>query len=396
MSWLGERWRGLILAAAALLLAVAAGVGAQQLAQVVSPEVANGRVTFRFRAPNAKDVAVRMEGYAKPLTMTKDESGDWSVTTEPMEADYYSYSIVADGTPLTDPSNPLLVPNLIEPKSAVHVPGAASLPWEKNDVPHGVVHHHFYQSRVAGDDRDFYVYTPPNYDANGKQRFPMLYLLHGYSDDASAWVTVGHANVIFDNLIARGKAKPMIVVMPLGYGAPEILAQGWNGPRDSELWQRNLDKFREALLEEVMPMAESEYRVKKERDSHAIAGLSMGGAETLLTGLNNLDKFAYIGAFSSGEIGEDYSKDFPGLNAGAGAKLRLLWMSCGRDDLSHLTLNEKLRDWLSGEGIQVEWVESPGAHWWPVWRRNLADLLPQLFQEGKASNYWSQRVQAQR
>lgn len=371
------------------------GAGAQQAQRIVSPEVESGRVTFQFRAPNAKDVSVEMEGYAKPLEMKKEADGVWSVTTGVMAPDYYGYSIMMDGVRLVDPSNPLLVPNLLGAGSAVHVPGPASLPWEENEVPHGVVHHHFYHSNVAGDDRDFYVYMPPNYDASGKRKYPVLYLLHGYSDDASAWVAVGHANVILDNLIAQGKAKPMIVVMPLGYGAPEILAKGWNGPADKALWEENMEKFSAALLEEVMPRVEREYRVQKEGESRAIAGLSMGGAETLFVGLNHLDKFAYLGAFSSGSVGENYAERFGAVNAGAEKKPRVLWMSCGSDD-HLLPANEKLHDWLLGKGIQAEWVESPGAHWWPVWRRNLADLVPQLFQKGTPSDFWTQQVQQQR
>ena len=181
--------------------------------------------------------------------------------------------------------------------------GPASLPWEVTGVPRGAVHHHFYRSGVVGDNRDFYVYTPPGYDLKAKRPYPVLYLLHGYSDDASGWTAVGRAHVILDNLIAQGKAKPMLVVMPLGYGAPEIVSR--NGPRlrDPGLRQRNFDKFRDALLAEVIPEVEKSYRVAKDRGSRAIAGLSMGGAESLYTGLNALDRFAWVGAFSSGGLG---------------------------------------------------------------------------------------------
>src|SRR5208337_3575425 len=156
-----------------------------------------------------------------------------------------------------------------------------SLPWEINLVPHGVIHHHFYRSGIVGDDRDFYVYTPPAYNPEAKKLYPALYLLHGFSDDASAWTAVGRAHVILDNLIAQGKAKPMIVVMPLGYGAPEILSPTFHGFRDSSLVDRNMDRFRQALLTEVIPQVEKIYRVSPDRQSRAIAGLSMGGAESL-------------------------------------------------------------------------------------------------------------------
>jgi len=261
----------------------------------------------------------------------------------------------------------------------VHVPGPVSLPWEINDVPHGIIHHHFYRSGIVGDNRDFYVYTPPGYSPKAKKPYPMLYLLHGFSDDASAWTAVGHANVILDNLIAQGKAKPMIVVMPLGYGAPEILSQGFAPFHDASLRQRNFQKFRDALLNEVLPQVEAAYRVSKDRKSRAIAGLSMGGAESLLTGLNTLDRFAWIGAFSSGGVTEDFQADFPELSSNANSQLRLLWIACGTDD--HLIeINRKFRAWLDSKGIHHTDVETPGAHTWMVWRRNLATFAPLLFQ----------------
>ena len=150
--------------------------------------------------------------------MQKDEQGVWSATVGPLQPDIYGYSLVADGTNLIDPSNPLMKPNLLNTQSAVHVaaPASSSLPWDVRDVPHGEIHRHFYHSKIVGDDRDFYVYTPPGYEPRAKQTYPVLYLLHGFSDDASAWTAVGRTNIILDNLIAQGKAKPMLIVMPLG------------------------------------------------------------------------------------------------------------------------------------------------------------------------------------
>ena len=347
-------------------------------AVVVSPEVhADTTVTFRFRAPNAQEVKLAREG-TEPVLMQKDDQGVWTVKTAPLTPDYYGYSFVADGVRLIDPLNPLLKPNLLETENAVHVPGPSSLPWELNNVPHGEIHHHFYKSAVASDDRDFYVYTPAGYDASAKKTYPVLYLLHGYSDDASGWSAVGRANVILDNLIAQAKAKPMIVVMPLGYGTMEFVKLGWDAWSHTELRDRNFVKFREALLTEVMPRIENEYRVTKDRNERAIAGLSMGGSESLLTGLNNLDKFAWIGAFSSGGIPDDFQTDFPALDAKANQQLRLLWIACGTDD--HLiTLNRNLREWLKSKGVQHADIETPGAHTWMVWRRNLAEFAGLLF-----------------
>jgi enterochelin esterase-like enzyme len=363
---------------AGLFLMVVAALLPAQTAPLISPEVhADHSVTFRLRDPNAKEVSLDLEG-TKPQSLEKDGEGVWTLTTAPLEPDYYGYSFDADGVYLIDPSNPLLVPNQLHAASAVHVPGPPSLPWEVNDVPHGVVHHHFYRSAVVGDQRDFYVYTPPGYDPRARTKYPVLYLLHGFSDDASGWTSVGHANVIFDNLIAEGKTKPMIVAMPLGYGAPEILRHGFAAFHNESLRQKNFDKFTEALLTEVVPRVESAYRVKNDRNDRAIAGLSMGGAESLLTGLNHLDQFAWVGAFSSGGLTENFAQEFPGLDAKANSRLKLLWVACGTED--HLIeINRKLREWLKSKGVTHTDIETPGMHTWMVWRRNLTIFSSLLF-----------------
>ncbi len=358
---------------------VASGRAQSPVPPIISPEVHPDRsVTFRFRDPNAQQVSLQRDG-AKALPMQKDENGVWSGTTDPLEPDFYGYSFVADGVALIDPTNPLMQPNLLHSQSVVHVPGPPSTVWEIADVAHGAIDHHFYRSAIVGDERDFYVYTPPGYDPRAKRRYPVLYLLHGYSDDASGWTAVGRANVILDNLIAQGKAQPMIIVMPLGYGAPEILLPTRSASRDASLDQRNMDRFREALLTEVIPQVEKSYRVSTKRESRAIAGLSMGGGESLYTGLNTLDRFAWVGAFSSGGLNQDFDKRFPALDAKANAQLRLLWIACGTED--HLIgRNRQFREWLKSKGIEHVDIETPGAHTWMVWRRNLAEFAPLLFQ----------------
>jgi enterochelin esterase family protein len=250
-------------------------------------------------------------------------------------------------------------PNLLNTQSAVHVPGPASLPWEINNVPRGIVHRHFYRSGIVGDDRDYYVYTPPGYDPTAKKQYPVLYLLHGFSDDASGWTAVGRAHVIFDNLIAQGKAKPMLVVMPLGYGAPEIVSRTGSSMRDPSLRQRSFDLFRDALLTEMIPQVEKNYRVSKDQNSRAIAGLSMGGAESLFIGLNAPDRFAWIGAFSSGGLGADLDQTFANLDSKVNAKLRLLWIACGTEDRL-MDSNRKLSEWLKAKEVRHTMIETPG------------------------------------
>ena len=340
---------------------------------IVSPEVHDDHtVTFRLRAPNAKVVNLSLEG-AKPAAMQQDNE-IWTYTSSALEPDIYGYTFNVDGVGMMDPNNSLMKPNLISNSSAVHIAGPG-LPWEVTDVPHGEVRHHFYKSGLIGDNRDFYVYTPPGYNA-GNAKYPVLYLLHGYSDDASGWSAVGHANIILDNLIAEKKARPMIVVMPLGYGPVDAVI-----PRSVKVdnFRVNLVKFRETLLDEVIPQVEKEYRVEKRRDMRAIAGLSMGGAESLYTGLNNLDKFAYVASFSAGGMGEDYDVLFPKLDQSANKDLKLLWIACGTEDRLIAT-NRKFRDLLSAKYVRFTPIETPGMHTWMVWRRNLATLAPLLFQ----------------
>jgi enterochelin esterase family protein len=362
-----------------LLLALAVPAFAQAN---FSPDVqADGRVTFRLKAPNATKVQLSCEG-VKNAVMQKNDQGVWSYTTEPLEPDIYVYSFNVDGQHLIDPANPLLKYNLLNTDSEVHVPGAKSLPWEINDVPRGQLHTHFYKSAVAGDEREFIVYTPPGYDATAHKRYPVLYLLHGYSDDATAWSAVGRANIILDNLIARGEAKPMIIVMPLGYGTMDVVRGGWSRVRDPGLWQRNIDKFRGTLLDEVLPQVEKSYKTLTKPESRAIAGLSMGGTESLTVGLNRLDRFAWIGAFSSGGLNTNYAAQFPKLEAKDAKRLQLLWIACGRED-GLLDSNQKFVAWLESQGVPPTWTETAGQHSFRVWRRNLATFAPLLFQERK-------------
>jgi enterochelin esterase family protein len=202
---------------AAILLAGTTMLEGEPQAPVRSPELEpGGRVTFRLRAPNAREVVLNLEG-EKPQPMQRGDGSVWTLTTRALEPDFYGYKFLADGVRLLDPSNPDVIPNLLDKSSQLHVPGPASLPWEVGDVPRGAVHRHFYRSGIVGDDREFYVYTPPGYDPTAKGGYPVLYLLHGFSDDASAWTAVGRAHVILDNLIAQRTAKPMLVVMPFGY-----------------------------------------------------------------------------------------------------------------------------------------------------------------------------------
>jgi enterochelin esterase-like enzyme len=382
---------------AILTLTLTAALWAQpgRAPAVRSPEISgDGKVTFRLRAPNAKEVTVT--GIGKAIPMAKDERGVWSATTDTLQPDLYTYAFSVDGVTMIDPGNPLLKSSYgAAGQSMVRVPGAA--PWNPADGPHGDVTHHMYKSAIIGDDRDYYVYTPPNYDPRRKEAYPVLYLLHGLGDDAAGWLNVGAANVILDNLINQGKAKPMIMVNTLGYGTPDG-TRGAMGPT-------MIPTFAKALVEEVIPQVEKNYHAAKDRNHRAIAGLSMGGAESLYTGLNYLDHFAYIGSFSGafvmwprantapsqpgaagrgGRGGQslndsDFARNFPNITAKTSSQLRLVWIACGLDD-SLIGVNKQFKTWLKSKDIQFTDVEVPGyAHVWPLWRRNLAELAPLLF-----------------
>ncbi len=343
---------------------------------LVSPEVhADGSVTFRAFAPASLEVFVQLEGQ-KQVIMQKDDLGVWSLTTKPLAPDYYGYIFQDTGVPVIDPSNSLILPNILQTENMVHVPGPSSLPWEIGDAPHGTVHHHLFQSKVIGDERDFYVYTPPGYEADSNVKYPVLYLLHGFGQVTRSWLDVGFANRILDHLIDEGKARPMIVVMPDAYGGDEILAHGayWT----DAIRIHNFDQFAKSLFEEVIPQVEKDYRVEPGRDARAIAGLSMGGAESLLIGLNNRDRFSWVGSFSSGGLRENFDQEFPGLKEAANSQLHLLWVACGTDD-GLLGINRDFNKWMTDEGITHTAVETPGNHTWMVWRRNLDSFAPLLF-----------------
>jgi enterochelin esterase-like enzyme len=295
-----------------------------------------------------------------------------------LQPDYYVYSFSVDGLQTIDPGNPLIKYNLFNTENQVHVPGAG-LPWEVTDVPHGVLHRHFYHSAIVGDDRPFIVYTPPGYDPAAKQPYPVLYLLHGFSDAEDAWTSIGCANIIMDNLIAQGKVKPMLIVMPLGYGNKQIMTGGWGVVAQRNVWQDSIEKFRDSLLKEVIPQVEKAYHVSTDRTDRAITGLSMGGAQSLFISFNALDRFAWIGAFSSGGLNNDFNQAYPAVNESTNKQLRLLWIGCGQQD-GLLAINQKLVDWLKSKNLNPTWVTIPGGHSFMVWRRFLTQFAPLLFQ----------------
>jgi enterochelin esterase family protein len=377
--------RHLLLAAALL----APTLSAQSPPTYKSTEVnSDHSITFRYLDPAATNVVLRFSASVQPIPMKKDATGLWSATTSPQPPEIYGYSFNVDGRSLPDPQNPLHTwPNYIGVSTQVEVPGDTPQLWDMQDVPHGQLHTHYYNSKIIqgldANQEEYIVYTPPGYDPHSKTKYPVLYLLHGWSGIANNWTAGLQANIILDNLIAQHKAQPMLLVMPLGYGELNfIVGASVDVWKDHPRAIRNANIFADALLTEILPRIESEYNVSSKREDRAIAGLSMGGLESLTTGLTHTDKFAYIGGFSSAVLLiEDPAKFFPALATPAAAKsadLRLLWIACGVDDRL-LEPNRKLITWLKGEGLSVTAVETPGAHVGFVWRENFVQFAPLLF-----------------
>ena len=344
--------------------------------QIVSPEVhADRTVTFRLDAPQAGKVLVQGLSGVEPQALVKNANGVWEATIGPLAPELYSYKFSVDGAEMMDPHN-RLVKKWLTVENLVEVPGDPPLLHEQQRVPHGVVHHHTYYSQTAECERGVCVYTPPAYRANDTDQYPMLVLMHGYGDDESAWLEAGRAHWIADNLIAQGKVIPLVMAMP--YGHPLPLAK--SGTFD-DYAVRNVVAMEDDLMHDLLPLLENQYRLKDDRLQRAIVGLSMGGGQSLTIGLKNLDRFAWIGGFSSATPSGDVDQQFAGLLRDVSTtneQLKLLWIGCGKEDFL-LERNEQFHTWLSEKTINHHYRLTEGGHDWMVWRKYLAEVLPQLF-----------------
>ena len=359
--------RLLVLSAPVLVLS---GVAAQQPPGAIrSPEVASDRrVTFRLAAPKAADVQITCECFTGAKALQKDDKGLWSLTVGPVEPDIYEYEFSVDGVTATDPRNPAVKYNSrpSPASSLLEVPGASPMFYDVRSVPHGTVHVVWYPSKTVSSTRRMHVYTPPGYE-RGSSRLPVLYLLHGADGDDSSWSWFGKAPQILDNLIADKKMTPMVVVMPFGYAHP---------PTGAVAADRQRADFEKDLLQDIIPYVQANYRVRTDRDSRALVGLSMGGGQALNIGLRRLDTFSRVGAFS-GAVPRDAATSFKDVKIPAGS-LKLLWLGCGTED-SLLAPNREFSGFLKASGVPHTFKETSGAHTWIVWRRYLQEVAPQLF-----------------
>jgi enterochelin esterase family protein len=341
----------------------------------VSPEVHPDRtVTFRFFAPKASEVVLMgspgiLEVIKEPKPLVKDDKGVWSLTVGPIPPGFYTYGYAIDGgLRMPDPSNPNLEVRRWGDTSMFIVPGPEKAVFEERPVPHGSVHVDFYDSKNLNTSRMFYVYTPPGYETS-QQKYPVLYLLHGNGQIEASWTWTGRANVIMDNLLADGKIKPMIVVMPYGH-IPREIKPDPTGPADPMAPEKE-------LLTAVKPEVEKKYRTLTDRDHRAIGGLSMGAAQSLSIGLHNLDQFAYIAAFSGGGNRAEWEKADPAM---LNKKLKVLWIGCGTEDPGYKGV-KGMDDLLSEKKVKHVWNESGGGHSWPNWQVYLSKYAPLLFRD---------------
>jgi enterochelin esterase-like enzyme len=355
------------------------GRGANAAPALISPEIAADRhVTFRLRAPKATDVVLTGEFLKADLKLTKGADGVWSATVGPVAPETYHYHFTVDGVRTLDPGNPQLktgsTPGTI--MNIVEVRGDQPFFYDGQNVPHGDIRTHWYHSKSLGGIRRVSVYVPPGYDKNPNAKYPVLYLLHGANLDETAWIRFGKANLILDNLLAAGKSKPYIVVMPFGYGV---------SPMQRLELGKNTEAFGRDLREDLIPYIEGQFRALTDRDHRAIVGLSMGGGQALNIGLSHLELFSYVGGFSAAIRGADgFEKTFASLIANPQAtnsQLKLLWVGCGNDD-GLFPAAKDFSAFLTKHNIKHTFRETEGAHTFMVWRRYLNEVAPQLFVDG--------------
>ncbi len=382
-----------------------------------SPEVmTDGHVTFRYRAPNAKTVILVPEpGDRTP--MIKGDDGVWTVTIGPLQSDVYAYSFTVDGVGMPDPSSGAVMktgrPNAAGElgasgnwQSQFLVPGNPAEPWELTDIPHGALAHVTFYSKAMSAYRDYYVYTPPAYDAKRSRRYPVLYLHHGAGENASGWSDIGKANLIMDSLIAAGKAKEMIVVMPLGHPAQPLPAVtdpnapppanefggrgggggGGRGGSDGRggsggAGQATMTPYFTSLMTEIMPQVEKNYNAGNTKATRAIAGLSMGGGQTEQFSLLHPELFNYVGMFSPAVGGGRGGTTLPAALTPAWAKqFKLFWVACGSEDTLVGPAVVAFKAALKQNNVPFTDIVTPGTHSYTVWKRNLVAFAPLLFQ----------------
>jgi enterochelin esterase-like enzyme len=329
----------------------------------------DNRVMFRIEAPQAQKVQIEL---GKVYDMKKDSQGVWTVTTDPVSGGFHYYSLLIDGVAVADPASETFY-GMSRMASGIELPFAGRDYYALNDVPHGDIRMKRYYSRVAGAWKRFFIYTPPGYDTS-KDSYPVLYIVHGGGEDERGWATQGLTDLILDNLIAARRALPMLVVMVDGNAGELSLEEAY------------LQQFDRELKQSIIPFVEAQYRVKAGAANRALAGLSLGGIQTLYTGVNSTDLFSYLGVFSSSWILPDQAamaeRQYAYMAANReqiNRNLKQFWISQGgKEDIAYQN-NQAMLARLKEMGIKYSYSESPGGHTWPVWRHDLYQFAPLLF-----------------
>lgn len=407
MMYLNKKFAFEALKCARLLLlgmVVVSGLNAQpgpgRAPVVISPEIMpDNSVTFRLYAPEATKVSLSgdwMENRMEGEDMVKSDDDIWTITEGPLPEEMYGYTFVVNGIQAIDPNNPLVMRDGSRYSNYFFISGPHSDLYQINDVPHGTLSKVWYDSPSLDLKRRLFVYTPAGYEGS-TESYPVLYLLHGMGGDEDAWTSMGRAFCILDNLIAQGKAKPMIVVMPNG-NANQKASQN-DVPLKNDDFRANFDsyagKFERSVVEDIVPFIDNNYRTITDQEQRAIAGLSLGGGNAVYIGLTNVDKFAWIGSFSGAFVVfpgvrpapgvNDLDMDklrnvvFPELNSDVNSQLELVYLAIGTED-PLFDVQRKFKDWLRDIDVNFVDIETKGyAHVWNLWRINMIDFIPQLF-----------------
>ncbi|MEJ8843350.1 alpha/beta hydrolase-fold protein [Lacibacter sp. H375] len=351
---------------ATLYLFIGCIVFAQQRPpSISSPDVnADGSVTFRYYSRTAQTVILKGEFLSAPLPFVKDTSGIWSLTVKDIKPDIYPYSFNVDNVEIADPNNTYIFANERFKRSIVDIPGKTPLIHSLQNVPHGKVSYRYYNSATLGTARQLLVYTPPGFNANSKTKYPVLYLIHGGSDTEETWTKVGNANFIADNLIAQGKAVPMIIVMPYGNVRPKPMPD-----------------FTKDVMNDIIPFIEANYPVHTDSKHRAVAGFSVGGGQTLNIGLTNTDKFAYISSYAPFTATEEFQKNFANYAPDAdkiNQQLKLFTISVGTEDFLYEPVKKNIA-MFEEKKIKLKSYIVPGGHTWMNCKLFLATTLQEIF-----------------
>lgn len=354
---------------------------------VISPQVnPDETVAFRYLAPLAKEVKLSGQFQKEPVVMTKDASGIWSVTVGPVKPDIYPYNFMVDGVSVMDPANEFFFPNERFKGSLLDVPGKIPLVHAMKEVPHGTVTYEYYPS-VDGTTGSLVTYTPPGYEKSPSTKYPVFYLISGTTDTEETFFKVGNVNLILDNLIAEGKATPMIIVMPYGNVAAAVAAQkvgskpGDPMGRESNEALKRSNQFENDLINNVIPYVEKNYRVNSNSENRAIGGFSRGGGQTLRAAFSNMDKFSYVCCYSAYltskeiESSNKYLVDTPDRT---NKMFKMLWVSVGNEDFLYNQTVEFM-DYLKARNVNYKSMITTGGHTWMNVKAFVAASAPLLF-----------------